>query len=101
MRHTMHVLRRSGCSLTTCTCMWLQRPLASPFVIETREWRCQFCLSDCLDLTRCLSILLWISACQQAGPCDFAFVGAVEISSLRLRTVGDGVGWRAKIIIDR
>jgi len=37
------------------------------------------CLPDSLDLDRCLSILFWLSAC------DFAFVGALEIWSLRLR----------------
>ena len=68
--------------------MWLQRPLVSPsFFTQTWEWRCQFCMPDCLDLTRCLSILFWMSACEQADSSGFAFVGAVEISSLRLRTV--------------
>lgn len=38
-----------------------------------------------MDLTRCLSIFFWTSACQQAGSRNFAFVGAVGISSLRLR----------------
>ena len=58
------------------------------FFIQTLEWRYQFCLHDSLDQTRCLSILCWIRACEQAGSRDFAFMAAVEISSLRLRTVG-------------
>src|SRR6218665_1921949 len=40
------------------------------------------CLPACLTL--CLSILIWISACKSAGSCNLAFVGAVEISRLRL-----------------
>jgi len=43
--------------------------------------------SSCLtlwSLTLCLSILFWLSACEQACSHDFGFVGAVEISSLRL-----------------
>src|SRR6218665_1956812 len=43
------------------------------------------CLRDSLNLTRCPPILFWTSACEKAGSRDFAFVGAVEISSLRLR----------------
>src|SRR6218665_1984978 len=43
------------------------------------------CLPDSLNLTRCLSILLWTSACEYAGSRDFVFVGAVEVSSLQLR----------------
>src|SRR6218665_2053559 len=43
------------------------------------------CLSDSLDLDRCLSILFRLSACEKAGSCNFAFVGALEIRSLRLR----------------
>src|SRR6218665_1315730 len=30
-------------------------------------------------------MLFWLSACEKAGSCDFAFVGALEIRSLRLR----------------
>jgi len=45
------------------------------------------CLPDFLDLTCCLSILLWTCACEAAGSRDLAFVGAVEISSLRLITI--------------
>src|SRR6218665_854272 len=41
------------------------------------------CIPDSLDITRCLSILFWISACDKADSRDFAIVGAVEISSLR------------------
>jgi len=43
------------------------------------------CLPDSLDLGPCLSILFWISTCEQAGSRDFAFLGAVEMSSLQLR----------------
>src|SRR6218665_2511848 len=50
-----------------------------------RHSRLPVCLPDPLDLTDSLSILFWTSACEQAGSRDFAFVGAVEISSLRLR----------------
>jgi len=35
------------------------------------------CLSDSRDLDRCLSIFVWLSACEQAG---FAFVGALEFT---------------------
>jgi len=44
-------------------------------------------LPDSLDLTWCLSILFWTIACEQAGSRDFAFVGPVEIPSLRLRSL--------------
>ena len=43
-------------------------------------------LAVSLDLGHSLSILLWLSACEQAGSCDIPFVGALEISSLRLRS---------------
>ena len=45
------------------------------------------CLPDSLDLTRCLSILFWKAPMNKLVPMshDFAFVGAIEISSLRLR----------------
>src|SRR6218665_3973136 len=33
----------------------------------------------------CLAILFLLRACEQTGSCDFAFVGALEIRSLRLR----------------
>ena len=46
------------------------------------------CLPDSLDLDRCLSILFWLSGCELAGSCDFAFVGALEFWSLRLRLRG-------------
>src|SRR6218665_1193746 len=45
------------------------------------------CLADSLDLTRCLSILFWISDRELAASRDLAFVSAVEISSLRLRSM--------------
>src|SRR6218665_2176360 len=42
------------------------------------------CLSYSLNLDLRLSIF-WLSACEQAGCRDFAFVGVVESSSSRLR----------------
>src|SRR6218665_2376487 len=59
-------------------------------VYTIRGLRVSVKLSACLnrlmrmDLPRCLSILFWISACKYASSRDFAFVGAVEISSLRV-----------------
>src|SRR6218665_2199316 len=47
--------------------------------------RLTVCLLDSLNLTRCLSILFWTRACEYSGSQHFAFVGAVEISSVRLR----------------
>src|SRR6218665_35374 len=54
-------------------------PVSTPNTIH--HSRLTACLPDSLDLTRCLSILFWISACEYAGSHDFAIVGAVEISS--------------------
>ena len=47
--------------------------------------RVTVCLTDSVDLETLSNDFLWLSACEKAGNRDFAFVGAVEISSLRLR----------------
>ena len=52
-------------------------PVLTPSTIH--HSRLTFCLTDSLDLDRCLSILFWLSECEYAGSCDFAFVGALEI----------------------
>src|SRR6218665_1492695 len=61
-------------------------PVSTPSTIY--HSRLTVCLPDSLDLDRCLSILFWLSGCELAGSCDFAFVGALEIWSLRLRLRG-------------
>jgi len=45
----------------------------TPFLNPSRmlSWSRTFVL---LDLTRCLSILFWISACEYTGSSDFAFM---------------------------
>src|SRR6218665_356936 len=64
-----------------CPLLPTSLPASTPNTIH--HSRLSVCLPASLDLTRCLSILSWISACERAVSRDFAFVGAVEISSLR------------------
>src|SRR6218665_2081101 len=58
-------------------------PVSNPNTIY--HSRLNVFLIDYLDCNLCLSFVFWLSACEETGSCDFAFVGAVEILSLGLR----------------
>ena len=82
--HSSFIPNLKHCSLTNPILIHPLLPTSLPISTPNTIHRSRLtvCLLNSLNLIRCLTILFWISACDSG---DFAFVGAVEISSLRLR----------------
>src|SRR6218665_2223408 len=62
--------------------IWGSRPSQPPRIDAYAYTFHHSLLSACLTiwiLTRCLSILFWLSVCESAGSRDYAFVGTVKI----------------------